>query len=74
MLTLECVQEAHPLITRGSTDKLVNLGKWERILGAGFVQINEVFVDPPLSVLLLDHDRVRKSYGIKDLFDGTCFY
>ena len=74
VVPFECIQEAHPLMSRRSVDKLVNLGQRERILGTGFVQISEVYTDPPLSALLLYHDRVRKPCGIKDLLDCSCFY
>ena len=36
--------------------------------------ITLVYTDPPLSVLLLDYNRVRKPSGIEDLPDCSCFY
>ena len=74
MVSLERVQKAHSLVTGCGINKLVNLGKREWILGTSFVQISEVYIDPPLSVLLLDHDYVRKPCGIKDLLDCSHFY
>jgi len=50
------IHEAEKFVVRCCVDHLVYARQWEAIIGIGFIQIDEVDADSPLSVFLFHQD------------------
>ena len=58
MVSLESIKETHSRMTYRCIHQLIYLRKGKRIFRTGFVQVYEVYIYHPLSVLLFYHHSV----------------
>ena len=67
MVPLEGIQKAHPMMTYSDIHQLIYLRHRERILGASFVQICEIYTYSPFFTFLLYYHRVGQPVRVKHL-------
>ena len=72
MIALKGVQETHPRMACCCVYQLVYPRHGERVLGACFVQVREVYTNSSLSTFLLDYHGVGQPFKVKNLFDNPC--
>ena len=70
MVPLEGIQKAHLMMTYSDIHQLIYLRHRERILGASFIQICEVYTYPPLPILLFHYHRIGQPFRVKHLFNS----
>lgn len=58
VITLESIQEAYPHVSTCCIYQLIDLRDKKGILRACPIEINEVYANPLLAILLLDHHSV----------------
>ena len=66
MVTSIGIEETHPVVPSCGIDHLVDFLEGKAVLGAGLVEVGEVYTNPPLPILLLDHYRVGQLLRVVD--------
>ena len=55
MVTSVSIKETHLVVSGSGINHLIDLREGEAVLGASFIEVDEVHTDPPLTILPFDH-------------------
>ena len=74
MVAFEGIKKTHLTMAECCIDKLINFGKRKGAFGVGLIQISEINIDPPFTLLFLDYHSVGQQLKIKNLIDGPSLF
>ena len=70
VVPLKGVQKAHPKMAYSGIHQLIYLRHKERILGASFIQVCEVYTYPPLHILLFHYHHIGQPFRVEHFLNS----